>query len=86
MAPARWTTSGAAAASRWGSSAVARGKKGAEPGSEVRAFVPPRSYMRAGFDEAKEAAVVVLEAEVSKRMEALFLHPKQAAGLDEGED
>jgi HK97 gp10 family phage protein len=65
---------------------VARGKKGADKGGEVRAFVPPRSYMRAGFDEAKEAAVVAIEAEVSKRMEALFLHPKQAGALDEGED
>ena len=65
---------------------LAPGKKGAAPGSEVRAFVPPRSYMRAGFDEAKEAAVVVIEAEVSKRLQAIFLHPKQAGALDEGED
>jgi hypothetical protein len=47
------------------------GKKGAAPGSEVRAFVPPRSYMRAGFDEAKEAAVAAIEVEAGRRMEAL---------------
>ena len=65
---------------------LAPGKKGAAPGSEVRAFVPPRSYMRAGFDEAKEAAVAAIEAEAGRRMEALFLHPKQAGALTDAED
>ena len=61
---------------------LAPAKKGAAPGSQVRAFVPPRSYMRAGFDEAKEAAVAAIEAEAGRRMEALFLHPKQGAAPD----
>jgi len=61
---------------------LARGKKGATPGSEVRAFTPPRSYLRAGFDEAKEAAVAAIEAEAGRRMESLFLHPKQGPAPD----
>lgn len=65
---------------------VARGKKGATPGTEVRAFIPPRSYMRAGFDEAKEAAVAAIETEAGRRMEALFLHPKQGGAAPDAED
>jgi len=64
---------------------VVAGKRGAGA-NEVRAFVPPKSYMRAGFDAAKDAAVAAIEAEAGRRMETLFLHPKQAGALSEGED
>lgn len=38
-------------------------------------YVPPRSFMRAGFDAAKEAALAAIEAEAGKRIDDLWLNP-----------
>jgi hypothetical protein len=49
------------------------------------AFVPPRSYMRAGFDEAKEAAIVAIESRRGGAWRSL--PPPEAGGaLTDAED
>ena len=48
--------------------------------------IPPRSFIRAGFDAVKEQALQAIEAEVGRRMELIYGKPKAAASLDEGGD
>ena len=48
--------------------------------------IPPRSFIRAGFDAVKEQALQAIEAEVGRRMELIYAKPKAAASLDEGGD
>jgi HK97 gp10 family phage protein len=48
--------------------------------------IPPRSFIRAGFDAVKEQALAAIEAEVGRRMELIYQKPKAAESLDEGAD
>ena len=47
--------------------------------------IPPRSFIRAGFDAVKEQAMAAIEAEVARRMEAIWQRPSTAASPDEAE-
>ena len=47
--------------------------------------IPPRSFIRAGFDAVKEQALAAIEAEVARRMEAIWQRPSTAAAPDEAE-
>ena len=47
--------------------------------------IPPRSFIRAGFDAVKEQALAAIEAEVARRMEAIWQRPSTAASPDEAE-
>jgi HK97 gp10 family phage protein len=48
--------------------------------------IPPHSYIRAGFDEAKETAMSAIEAEAGRRIETIYAKPEAAKTLSEGED
>ncbi len=48
--------------------------------------IPPRSFIRAGFDAVKEQALSAIVAEAGRRMELIYQKPKAAASLDEGGD
>jgi hypothetical protein len=48
--------------------------------------IPPRSFIRAGFDASKEDALRAIEAEAGRRMEIIYQKPKAAETLDEGGD
>ena len=48
--------------------------------------IPPKSFIRAGFDAVKEQAMAAIEAEVGRRMELIYQKPKVVETLDEGGD
>ena len=48
--------------------------------------IPPKSFIRAGFDAVKEQALAAIEAEVGRRMDLIYQKPKAAQSLDEGGD
>jgi len=48
--------------------------------------VPPKSFIRAGFDAVKEQALAAIEAEVGRRMDLIYQKPKAVETLDEGGD
>lgn len=48
--------------------------------------VPPKSFIRAGFDASKEQAHAAIVGELERRMAQIYVRPETAAAMDEGSD